>query len=226
MGVEEVSMAMQSTPMHAGIGKMWKGTAIGGILFTTIGFYEPLKDLYMKIYNPAYADIVSVPFAEHQFQLADKNADCFLDMKRSKVKVTPELSISYGACSNNNVHIGVYPKGKPAYQRWLEPNREQDLAGVEMGGGGFFSTAFAGVSEALPEAAGSERNVTPAQIELKTMCQEWAADDKTKVARITDEGGQCFFERTNVLSGVVEVREPAQCNAPCIEEAQKYVHIK
>jgi hypothetical protein len=204
---------------------MWKGTAVGGILLTTIGFYEPLKDLYMKVYNPAYAGIVSVPFAEHQFKLADKNADCFLNMKRSKIKVTPELSISYGACPNNNVHIAVYPKGKPAYQRWLEPNREQDLARVMMGGG-FFSTAFAGVPEALPKAAGSERLYTPVQIELKTMCQEWAAEDKTKIARITDEGGQCFFERTNVLSGVVEVREPAQCNTPCIEEAQKYSHIK
>jgi len=39
-------------------------------------------------------------------------------------------------------------------------------------------------------------------------------------------GGKCFFERTNVLSGVVEVREPAQCNAPCVEEVEKYSHIK
>ena len=211
--------------MHGNTGKVWKGTAVGGILLSTISFYEPLKDLYMKVYNPAYAGIVSVPFAEHQFQLADKNADCFLNMKRAKVKITSDLAISYGACPNNNVHIAVYPKGKPAYQRWLEPNREQDLARVTMGGG-LFSSAFAGVSEALPKSAGTERNFTPAQVELKTMCQEWASDDKTKILRITDEGGQCFFERTNVLSGVVEVREPSLCDTPCVEEAEKYVHIK
>ncbi|HKJ60542.1 MAG TPA: hypothetical protein VKA94_00905 [Hyphomicrobiales bacterium] len=216
---------MQGISMQASTGKVWKGTAVGGILITAISAYEPVKDVYMKIYNPDYAGIVSVPFAEHQFKLADKNADCFLNMKRAKVQVTPDLAISYGACPNNNVHIAVYPKGKPAYQRWLEPNREQDLARVSMGGS-FFSTAFAGVPEALPKSAGSERNFTPVQIELKTMCQEWLTEDKTKIARITDEGGQCFFERTNVLSGVVEVREPAQCNTPCLEEAQKYVNIK
>jgi hypothetical protein len=216
-------MAMQ---IVGSTGKMWKGTAIGGVLLSAISFYEPIKDIYMKVYNPAYAGIVSVPFAEHQFQLADKNAECFLNMKRAKIQVTPALAISYGACENNNVHIGVYPKNKPAYQRWLEPNREQDLAQVVVGGGGFFSTAFAGVPETLPKSAGSDRNITPAQIELKTMCQEWASEDKTKIVRITDEGGQCFFERTNVLSGVVEVREPAQCDAPCLEEAEKYIQIK
>lgn len=219
-------MAMQTVQMHGSTGKMWKGTAMGGILLSAISFYEPIKDLYMKVYNPAYAGIVSVPFAEHQFKLADKNADCFLNMKRSKVQVTSDLAISYGACANSNVHIAVYPNGKPAYQRWLEPNREQDLARVMMGDGGFFSTAFAGVPEALPKSAGSDRNFTPVQVELKTMCQEWASEDKTKIVRISDEGGQCFFERTNVLSGVVEVREPAQCDTPCMEEAEKYAHIK
>lgn len=218
-------MDMQTVQGIGSTGKMWKGTAIGGVLLSTISFYEPVKDLYMKIYNPAYAGIVSVPFAEHQFNLADKNADCFLNMKRAKVQVTSSLAISYGACPNNNVHIAVYPKDKPAYQRWLEPNREQDLARIIMGGG-FFSTAYAGVPEVLPKSAGADRNYTPIQVELKTMCREWASEDKTKIASITDEGGQCFFERTNVLSGVVEVREPVQCDTPCLEEAEKYVNIK
>ncbi|MBX2804557.1 MAG: hypothetical protein KTR19_01175 [Hyphomicrobiales bacterium] len=215
---------MQSMQMHTGSGKVWKGTAIGGIMLSAISFYEPIKDLYQKVYNPAYAGIVSVPFAEHQFKLADKNADCFLNMKRAKVQVTSDLAISYGACPNSDVHIAVYPEGKPAYQRWLEPNREQDLAHVM--GGGLFSAAYAGVAEAMPKSIGTERNFTPVQVELKTMCQEWAVEDKTKIARITDEGGQCFYERTNVLSGVVEVREPAQCDTPCVEETEKYSHIQ
>lgn len=218
-------MALQDMQIRAGTGNVWKGTAVGGILLSTISFYEPIKDMYHQIYDPAYAGIVSVPFAEHQFELADKNADCFLSMKRAKVQVTSDIAISYGACSNSNVHIAVYPKGKPAYQRWLEPNRKQDMARVIMGSG-FFSTAYAGVAEAMPKPAGTERNFTPVQVELKTMCQEWASEDKQKILRITDEGGQCFFERVNVLSGVVEVREPAQCDALCPEEATKYVKIK
>jgi hypothetical protein len=216
---------MQQMQMQGSSGRVWKGTAVTGILLTAIGFYEPAKDLYQKVYDPDYAGIVSVPFAEHQFQLADKNAECFLSMKRAKVKVTPDVAISYGACPNNNVHIAVYPKGKPAYQRWLEPNREQDLARMQLGGG-LFSTAYAGVPGPVPSSPSTERNLTPVQIELKTMCQEWEADDKRKVIRVTDEGGQCFFERVNVLSGVVEIREPSQCASPCAVEAEKYVNIR
>ncbi len=218
-------MAMEQAQTHMGSARVWKGTAAGGIMLSMVGFYEPMKDLYVRMYDPAYAGIVSVPFAEHQFRLADRNADCFLNMRRTKVQVTDDLAISYGACPNNNVHIAVYPKDKPAYQRWLEPNREQDLARVMMGGG-LFPSAYAGISGSIPSSPAAERAFTPVQVELKNMCQEWESEDKRKVLRITDEGGNCYFERVNVLSGVVEVREPAQCDAPCVEEGAKYSHIQ
>lgn len=219
-------MSMQQGQMQKGTAGVWKGTAAGGILLSAIGFYEPAKDLYQKIYDPDYAGIVSVPFAEHQFKLADKNADCFLNMKRRKVEINQALAISYGACPNDNVHIAVYPKDKPAYQRWIEPNREQDLASAMLGGGGLFSSAHAGISGSIPAAPAPQSNLIPAQIEITNICQEWESDDKRKLVRVTDEAGQCYFERVNALSGVVEVREPAQCETPCAEEAEKYSHIK
>jgi hypothetical protein len=172
----------------------------------------------LKVYDPDYKGVVSVTMAEHQLKLADQNAECFLDMRRSKVQLNDGLSMSYGACPNNNIHIGVYPRNKPAYQRWIEPNREQDLARL----GGFFTAAYAGVMGVPGEPAAEERSVIPAQVELQTVCQQFQNEDKRKVIRITNEGGQCFFERVNILTGVVEVREGAACDAQCPVEAEKY----
>ncbi len=196
----------------------WKPAALSGALLTAIGFYEPMKDLYLKVYDPDYKGVVSVTMAEQQLKLADQNAECFLEMKRSKVKLNDAIAISYGACPNSNIHIGVYPKGKPAYQRWIEPNREQDLARMS----GWFSSAFAGFSGTVSQPQTGASALIPAQVELKTMCQQFQDKDRRKVIRITDEGGQCYFERVNILSGVVEVREKSACDAQCPAEAAKY----
>lgn len=198
--------------------RFWKPAAFGGVLLSAVGLYEPAKDLYLKVYDPDYKGVVSVTMAEQQLKLADQNAECFLNMKRAKVQLGESLSMSYGACPNNNIHIGVYPKNKAAYQRWIEPNREQDVAFIS----GVFPSAFAGYTGPIASPAPEGAPVTLAQVELKTVCQEFQAKDKRKVVRITDEAGQCFFERVNVLTGVIEVREKAPCNAKCDAESAKY----
>lgn len=199
--------------------RVWKSTAFGGVLLSALGFYEPMKDVYLKVYDPDYEGIVSVPFAEHQLKLADRNAECFVEMQRTKVQVSPDVAISYGACANNNVHIGVYPKNKAAYQRWLEPNREEDLARVA--GGGLFP-AFAGFAGSAPAPMSVAPALTNAQVALRTVCQDRLAQDNRRLVRITDEGGQCYFERVNILSGVIEIREPVACDAQCDVTAQNY----
>lgn len=198
--------------------RMWKPAAFGGVLVSAVSLYEPTKDLYLKVYDPDYKGVVSVSMAEHQLRLADQNAECFLNMKRGKVQLNDSVAIAYGACPNNNVYIAVYPKNKPAYQRWIEPNREQDLARLS----GLFPSAFAGFSGTITQPATGLSPVVPAQVELTTVCQEFQDGDKRKVVRITDEGGQCFFERVNILTGVVEVREKSACEAQCPAEAEKY----
>jgi hypothetical protein len=192
------------------VSRFWRPAAIGGVLLALTGFYEPIKDLYLKFYNPDYRGLRSVRFAARQLELADRNAACFLEMQRSKVQINPDLAISYGACPNRNVHIGVYPKNQAAYQRWLEPNLDAEarLAGL-------FPQAFAGFSGVLPARSGETPLALPAQMALKTVCQNWHNAQRTKIDRITDEGGQCYFERVNVLSGVVEVRETVPCNSQC-----------
>ena len=203
---------------HTQSNRFWKPAAFGGVIFSAIGFYEPVKDFYLKVYNPDYKGVVSVTMAEHQLKLADQNAECFLSMKRSKVQLSDSVSISYGSCPNNNIHIGVYPRNKPAYQRWIEPNREQDLVRL----GGLFPTAYAGTLGVPGEPAAGAPSVVPAQVDLQTVCQQFQDEDKRKVIRITNEGGQCFFERVNILTGVIEIREGAACDAQCPAEAAKY----
>lgn len=208
----------QSSDDQGEVSRFWRPAALGGIVLSIVGLYDPIKDVYLKVYDPDYQGIVSVPFAEYQLKLADRNAACFLDMKRTRVDVSDTVAISYGSCPNNNVHIGVYPKNRPAYQRWLEPNREGDLAHVA---GGFFPAAFAATFTAT-EPAGAASALTPAQTTLKTICQERPAQDQRRIVRITDEGGQCYFERVNILSGVIEIREPVPCDAQCGATAKSF----
>ncbi len=209
---------MEHVSAQSSSNRIWKGTAFGGIIVSAVGLYEPLKDVYLKIYDPDYKGVISVNMAEHQLNLADKNAECFLEMRRSKVQINKELAISYGACPNNNIHIGVYPRNKPAYQRWIEPNREQDLASLAS----LFTPAFAGFSGRVSQPSSVTDPVIAVQVELTTICQEFQEPDRRRVNRITDEGGQCYFERVNILTGVIEVREKAACDAQCPVEAQKY----
>jgi hypothetical protein len=198
---------------------LWRPAAMGGLLMAAIGFYEPLKDLYLKVYDPDYKGVVSVTMAQEQLELADRNAECFLTMKRSKVQLSNTVSISYGACPNNNIHIGVYPAKQPAYQRWIEPNRHEEAGRTA----GLFPAAYAGFAGSAPsEPAGTELDVIKAQTEMKTVCQQFEGGDRRKVVRISDEGGKCVFERVNLLTGVIEVREDAVCDAKCPDEAKKY----
>lgn len=199
------------------VNRLWRPAAVGGVLLALTGFYEPVKDLYLKFNNPDYQGVRSVRFAERQLELADKNAACFLEMQRSKIQINQDVAISYGTCPNQNVHIGVYPKNRSAYQRWLEPNLD-----AEARMSGLFSQAFAGFSGALPAASGETPLALPAQTVLKTVCQSWHNAQRTKVDRITNEGGQCYFERVNVLSGVIEVRETVPCDSQCEPTAKKF----
>ena len=200
------------------VSRFWRPAAIGGVLLALTGFYEPIKDIYLKFYNPDYQGVRSVRFAARQLELADRNAACFLDMQRNKVQVGPDLAMSYGACPNQNVHIGVYPKNQAAYQRWLEPNRD----GGEMRVSGLFSAAFAATPGALPAPMEPAPLALPAQMALKTVCQSWQNAQRTKIDRITEEGGQCYFERVNVVSGVIEVRETVPCDSQCEPVSKKF----
>ena len=192
---------------------LWRSAGLAGIIFGAVGFYEPAKDLYAKVFDPDYTEVESVALAQQQQRLQQKNMLCAITMTRRAVEADNETSIRYGVCNNNDVLVEVYPNNKPAFQQWLSP---ENIAGIgPAAASGLFTAAYAATLPPLPPQAGAPMS-RPAQMTLKTLCQAW--EDQTRqsrMIRVTDEGGTCFRERINVLSGRVEVREQVPCDSKC-----------
>ena len=206
---------MQSQQQQQQSINFWKPAAIGSILLAMTQLYDPLKDIYLTVYNPEYKGLSSVRLASYQQELNVRNWDCSREMQPGKVQVNENLYLTYGVCPNLNVYIGVYPKNLSAYFGWVEPNRSD-----EPRVSGLFSQAFAVAAPlARPEAA---PKLVPAQTTLKTLCQSWHNAQRTKVDRITNDSGQCYYERVNTLSGVVEIRETVPCDSQCEPTAKKF----
>ena len=190
---------------------LWRSAGLAGIIFGLVGFYEPAKDLYAKFLDPDYGEVESVALAQQQQRLQQKNLLCALGMTRRAVEGDHETSIRYGVCNNNDVLVEVYPNNKPAFQQWLSP--ENIAGGGQTRTSGLFAAAYAATFVGRPA---EEPMIRPAQMTLKTVCQAWQDPARqSKMVRVTDEGGKCFRERINVLSGRVEVREQVPCDTKC-----------
>lgn len=191
--------------------RFWRPAAVIGTLFGLIGFYEPAKDVYFKVFDPDYKEVEYVALAKQQQRLAQKNLVCAINMTRFAVQADHNTSLRYGVCENHDVLIEVYPENKPAFQQWISP---ENLIVEQPRAAGWFPAALA--ASILPPRAGHTPLSTPAQLELKTVCQAWQdGARKTRIVRITNEGGTCYRERINVLSGRVEIRELVPCDGKC-----------
>jgi hypothetical protein len=190
----------------------WRSAGLAGIVFGLVGFYEPAKDLYAKFFDPDYSEVESVALAKQQQRLQQKNLVCAINMARHAVPGEHQTSLRYGVCDNNDVLVEVYPDAKPAYQQWVSP--ENVITAGQARTSGLFSAAFAA---ALPGRPAAVPNMSvPVQMTLKTLCQAWQDGSRqVKMVRVTDEGGTCYRERINVLSGRVEIREQVPCDAKC-----------
>jgi hypothetical protein len=192
-------------------GGFWRSAGLAGIFFGLVGFYEPAKDLYAKFFDPDYTEVESVTLAKQQQRLQQKNLVCAINMTRRAVEGEHQTALRYGVCDNNDVLVEVYPVAKPAYQQWVSP---ENVLTAQARTSGLFSAAFAAMLPGRPEAAASMS--TPAQATLKTLCQAWQDNARqVRLVRVTDEGGTCYRERINVLSGRVEIREQVPCDARC-----------
>ena len=189
--------------------RFWRPAALAGIIFGAIGFYDPAKDIYDKIFDPDYKEVESVALAKQQQRLQQKNLLCALGMTRRAFETDQQTTIRYGVCENKDVLVEVYPLDKPAFQQWISP---ENVLSETQKAAGLFSSAFAAAFEGRPAAQSPKL----AQTELKTLCQKWQDSARqVRMVRVTNEGGKCFRERINVLSGRVEVREEVPCNTPC-----------
>lgn len=193
-------------------GRFWRPAAIAGAIFGIIGFYDPVKDIYAKVFDPDYKEVESVALAKQQQQLQQKNLVCALGMTRRAASADHETTIRYGVCDNNDVLVEVYPKAKPAFQQWISP---ENILGEarQAKTTGLFPAAYAA---ALAQTQSPGASAIPVQMELKTLCQKWVPESRqVRMVRVTNEGGKCFRERINVLSGRVEVREQVPCDTKC-----------
>jgi hypothetical protein len=196
---------------------LWRSAGLAGILFGIVGFYEPAKDLYAKFFDPDFQEVESVTLAKQQQRLQQKNLVCAVNMTRHAVPGEHSTTLRYGVCDNNDVLVEVYPDAKPAYMQWVSP--ENVITGGQTKTSGIFPAAFAAAMSGMSATATAKAAApmsSPAQMTLKTLCQAWQDGSKqVKLVRVTNEGGTCYRERINVLSGRVEIREQVPCEAKC-----------
>lgn len=192
--------------------KLWKPAAIGTALLAAANFVQPAYDMYSKFTSPDdWGRVKSMEFARQQQKLQQKNLVCSLNMQRSMVRVDT-ANLQYGVCENADVLVTVYPDDKPAYQQWLSPENFVDEAKVAS----LIGAAYAATLPMPPLAGAGTAAPIPVQMQIKTLCQSWVDKARqTKLLRVTNEGGKCFRERINVVSGRVEVRENVPCDTKC-----------
>jgi hypothetical protein len=204
---------MQSHAQSEGSGGFWRPAALAGVVFGIIGFYDPAKDIYARFFDPDYNEVESVALAKQQQRLQQKNLLCAINMTRRAAQADPKTTIRYGVCENRDMLVEVYPQGQPAFQQWISPEYVLSDTRTAKSTGLFFSAVFAAAS---PQSAIASAETRSAQMELKTLCQRWQDDTRqVRMIRVTNEGGKCFRERINVLSGRVEIREEVPCDTPC-----------
>ncbi len=203
----------------------WKPAAILSFLLAMANVYGPAMD-FVGLFVIEDADKVrSQRVKEWQGQLRERNLQCFLEMPQIRSVVNDQVDISYGVCPNQNVHVAVYPKSSSAYEYWLEPNEKQ-LGAAQTSA--LTSSAYAATAaqSAVGIQGGNPDGTTRVQTVVKVVCQGWNNAQNTRLDRITNEGGQCYYQRVSTLTGIIEVREPIGCEVQCDAAGKQYNSIK
>lgn len=188
--------------------------AVSGWILGMVGLYDPAKDLYYKCCVDGFEDVASVQIAEEQQGLWKKNAACFAGMAMKEVNLNHDVRVRTGACPTNDVLVQVYPKNKPAVSKWVSL---EQISLSQMGS--LIGTAYASSVLSTLDLGAQGDDALPVlriQTQISTVCQGWENPTQpVRLIRVTNEGGKCFKEVTNVLSGRIEYREEAACNAKC-----------
>jgi hypothetical protein len=215
---------MQSQEQQRGT-NFWKPAAIGSLFLALINVYDPARDVIQLFVVQDADKVASQRVKDWQDRLRERNLACFLDMSQIRSKVNDQLEIAYGVCPNKNVHIAVYPSESSAYEYWLEPNEKVGVAQVS---GLMSSSAYAApAAQPVPGLKGANSDaLIRAQTVLKTVCQGWNNAQKTLLDRITNEGGQCYYERVSTQTGIIEVRERIGCEMQCDAAGKQFNAVK
>lgn len=180
--------------------RWWLGFMSTGFLLSAFAAVPTVMDLAKAAgYGINYSKVRQ---AEEQKELWQKNFDCAMKGKAQAVSTPEGTTVQVRVCPNGDVLIEVVPAKDRRVLQWIALEKLQ-TAGMNLGMAGLRAG-----DEARPE-----RPVQTIQGGLRIICQGWA--DRTKIKRVTDEGGRCFLEAINVLTGRVEQRREVPCNTPC-----------
>ncbi len=185
----------------------WQRLAfIGAVILALANFYDPLKDLYLRMQNPDLGD-ESLEVAFEQQKLTEKNLDCLFNASPRDMQLDNNIKVRVVACKSGDVQVTVYPLNAPAKQRWISSQSPVPAKAS-------FLDLFLGKALAAePNGADPQHS---AQTAVQNLCQAWQdAAKKSKIIRVTNEGGKCFKEIVNVFTGRVEYREEVPCNSGC-----------
>jgi hypothetical protein len=180
-------------------------TFYGAVFLALLGLYEPSKDIYTRFVNPDIGD-GSVALQLEQQRVQERNLECFLERTPYDVKLETETRVRLLACKTGDVQVTVYPPALQAKQVWIPfAELKSGSASLEF----LFGKAFA--AQPFPDG-----RLHLTQVAVQSVCQAWQDETRrSKLIRITNEGGKCFKEIINVFTGAIEYREETPCNAPC-----------
>jgi hypothetical protein len=169
--------------------------AIIGAVPTGIELYKAWK------YGLDFGDVAR---AEEQRRLWEKNFDCTAQLSYQEVQTQEKVLVKVGTCPSGDVLINaILPDENKQVFQWVSIDRLKTTAALDR----LLGRAYAQtVSRAMVLA-----QAPTAQVQ----CQEWLDAARTRLTRIVNEGGKCFREDIEVLSGKVGVRAEVACDAKC-----------
>mgnify|MGYP000148726741 CR=1 FL=1 len=169
--------------------------ALIGAVPTGIELYKAWK------YGLDFGDVAR---AEEQRRLWEKNFDCTAQLSYQEVQTQEKVLVKVGTCPSGDVLINaVLPDENKQVFQWVSIDRLKTTAALDR----LLGQAYAQtVSRSMVLA-----QAPTAQVQ----CQEWLDAARTRLTRVVNEGGRCFREDIEVLSGKVGARAEVACDAKC-----------
>lgn len=169
--------------------------AIIGAVPTGIELYKAWK------YGLAFGDVAR---AEEQRRLWEKNFDCTAQLSYQEVQTQEQVLVKVGTCPSGDVLINaVLPNENKQVFQWVSIDRLKTTASMRSL-----------IGKAYAETAPFAVKLAQAPV-AQVQCQEWTDDGRTRLMRIVNEGGRCFREDIEVLSGKIGARQEVACDTKC-----------
>lgn len=184
----------------------WRSITFYSTFLVAIAGAVPTGLDLLKAYQfgVSYSDVNR---ASEQQKLWEKNFQCTANLKYQEVKTQENVLVKVGACNTGDVLINaVIPEKNKRVVQWVSLEKLASSASL-------FPVINSAHAQAVPHSL--DVQLAQAPITGKVQCQEWVGNTRTKLQRIVDEGGKCFVENIDVLTGKVSDRKEVPCDTKC-----------